>query len=60
MFPLSGSATLPVLVFIALGLFVLFMIFRLVWRLRHEEMEAGGSWGQQIFGRTKAETPDDV
>jgi hypothetical protein len=59
MFPLSGSGTLPVIVFIVIGVFVLLMIFRLVWRLRNEELEAGGSWGRQLFGRTKKEMPDD-
>ena len=59
MFPLSGSGELSIIVFIVLGVFVLLMIFRLFWRLRHEQLEAGGSWGQQIFGRTKNENPDD-
>jgi hypothetical protein len=59
MSPLSGSGTLPVIVFIVLGVFVLLMIFRLFWRLRHEQLEAGGSWGQQLFGRDKREKPDD-
>jgi hypothetical protein len=39
---------------------VLLLVLRVVWRLRNEEMEAGGSWGQQIFGRTKNEKPSDV
>ena len=32
----------------------------LIWRLRNEEMEPGGSWGQQIFGRSDKSKPDDV
>jgi hypothetical protein len=59
MFPLSGGSTLPVIAFIVIGAVVLLLIFRLAWRLRNEELEAGGSWGRQIFGRTKAENPDD-
>jgi hypothetical protein len=60
MFPLTGSETLPIVGFIVLGVVVLLLIFRLVWRLRNEQLEPGGSWGQQIFGRTKDEKPDDV
>jgi hypothetical protein len=59
MFPLTGGETLPLIAVIVMGVFVLLLILRLVWRVRNEELEAGGSWGQQIFGRTKDEKPDD-
>jgi hypothetical protein len=49
-----------VIAFIAIGVFALLLIVRFVWRLRNEQLEPGGSWGQQIFGRTKDEKPDDV
>jgi cytochrome b561 len=38
---------------------VLLLVLRLVWRLRNEQIEPGGSWGQQLFGRDKREKPDD-
>jgi hypothetical protein len=59
MFPLTGGDSLPLIVVIVMGAIVLLLILRLVWRIRNEELEAGGSWGQQIFGRTKNEKPDD-
>ncbi len=50
---------IPLIGFIFIGVFVLLLIFRLVWRVRTEQLEPGGSWGQQIFGRAKDEKPDD-
>jgi hypothetical protein len=47
------------LIGIGIGVVILLSIFRLFWRMRNEQLEPGGSWGQQIFGRTKAEKPDD-
>jgi nitrogen fixation-related uncharacterized protein len=48
-----------VLIGIVILVFVLLMIVRFVWRVRNEQLEPGGSWGQQIFGRAKDEKPDD-
>jgi hypothetical protein len=47
------------LIGVGIGVIILLAIFRLFWRMRNEQLEPGGSWGQQIFGRTKDEKPDD-
>jgi hypothetical protein len=39
-------------VLIVFAVIVLLVVLRLIWRLRNEEMVSGGSWGQQIFGRS--------
>jgi uncharacterized membrane protein len=49
-----------VAVLIVFAVFVLLIVLRLIWRLRNEQMEPGGSWGQQIFGRSDKRKPDDV
>jgi cytochrome b561 len=49
-----------VFVFVAIGIVVLLVIARLVWRLRNEQLEPGGSWGEQISGPTEDEKPDDA
>jgi hypothetical protein len=49
-----------VLIGIVIAVIIVLMIVRLVWRVRNEQLEPGGSWGQQIFGPAKDQKPDDV
>jgi hypothetical protein len=44
------------------GAVLLLSVLRLVWSMRNTELEAGGSYGTQFFGRIgkkKRETTDD-
>jgi hypothetical protein len=39
-----------VIVLIICGVIFALLVLRLVWRLRNDDVESGGSWGQQISG----------